>query len=199
MPSGMEALLGLARVASEVCHAEGPEEALWCITRAAPALLGDPAAAGALNAFREAAPAVTGAAVAFMRTPDARHHMITAPVNFLPEQYHELVDIGLGHPGEVARTLQPMLLRDTTLHSGFVKILQTFRAGSSMFAPLTWHGQYLGVLICANAARNTFGEADLVTHRALAALAAATWIAQGGPAWMQGLDFSALPVRSTAT
>ena len=195
----MEAMLGLARVATEVCHAEGPEDALWCITRVIPALLGDRAAAGAPNAFREAAPAVTGAAVAFMRTPDGRHHMITAPVNFRPEQYHELVDIALGHPGEVARTQQPMLLRDTTLHSGFVKILQTFRAGSTMFAPLSWHGRYLGVLICANAARNTFGERDLIAHKAFAALASAAWIAQGGPAWMETLDFPSLPVRSVGT
>lgn len=195
----MEVVLGLARVAGEVGQAEGPEDALWCITRAIPALLGDPAAAGAPNAFREAAPKVTGAAVAFMRTPDGGHHMITAPVNFLPEQYHELVDVGLGHPGEVARTGQAMLLRDTTLHAGFVKILQTFRAGSSMFAPLMWHGRYLGVLICANAARNTFGEADLVAHRAFAAIGAAAWMAQGGPAWMETLDYAALPVRSTAT
>ncbi|MBV9786209.1 MAG: GAF domain-containing protein [Acidisphaera sp.] len=195
----MEAVLGLARVAAEACQAEGPEEALWCITRAIPALLGDPAAAGYPRAFREAAPAVTGAAVAFMLTPGGRHHLITAPVNFLPEQHHELVDIGLGHPGEVARTRLPMLLRDTTLHASFVKILQTFRAGSSMFAPLLWRGDYLGVLICANAARNTFGERDLVAHRAFGALAAACWVAQGGPAWMASLDLTGLPVRSTGT
>jgi hypothetical protein len=195
-----ETVLALARLAAEMGDADGPEEALWCLTRALPALLGDPAAASRPGAFRQAEPpGVSGAAVAFMLTPDRRHHLITAAVNFLPEQHHELVDIGLGHPGAVARTRRPMLLRDTTLHPGFVKILQTFRAGSSMFAPLIWRGDYLGVLICANAARDTFGEGDLVAHQAFANLAAACWMAQGGPAWMASLDMAKLPVRDQGT
>lgn len=152
------------------------------------------------HAFREAEPpAISGAAVAFMRTPDGRHHLITAPVNFLPGQHHELVAIDLGHPAFVARTRHPLLLADTTLHAGFVKILQTFRAGSSLFAPILWKGEYLGVLICANAARGTFGEQDLVAHQAFANLAAALWMAQDGPAWLGTLDYPRLPVRDRGT
>ena len=192
-----EVALALGRVAEEATAAHGPEEALWCITRTLPALLGEPGAALRPHAFREPeSPPVGAAAVAFMRTPDGRHHLNTAPVNFAPEQHHELVAIELGHPGEVARTRRPMLLRDTALHASFVKILQSFRAGSSMFAPLLWQGEYLGVLICANAARNTFGERDLAAHRAFAALAAAAWMAHGGPAWLRSLDLSGRPVRS---
>lgn len=168
-----EALLALGRIAAEGGEADGPEEALWCITRALPALLGDPNAALRPHAFLEPEPpAMSGAAVAFMRTPDGRHHLITAPVNFLPGQHHELVDIDLGHPAFVARTRRTLLLADTTLHAGFVKILQTFRAGSSLFAPILWKGGYLGVLICANAARGTFSEHDLLAHQAFANLAA---------------------------
>jgi hypothetical protein len=195
-----ETVHAIARVAAEASEADGPEEALWCITRTIPALLGDASASSRPGAFREGSvPAVTGAAVAFMLTPDGRHHLITAPVNFLPEQHHELVDIELGHPGVVARTRRPLLLRDTSLHQSFVKILQTFRAASSMFAPLLWRGDYLGVLICANAARSTFGERDLVAHQAFAALAAAVWMAHGGQAWMASLDLAKLPVRSQGT
>ncbi len=196
----MEQMAGFARIAAEGAAAHGPEEALYAITRAIPALLGDPSAALRPNAFRENPPPLIGAAaVAFMVTADRQHHMITAPVNFAPEQYHELVDIRLGHPGEVARTRQPMLLRDTALHASFVKILQSFRAGSSMFAPILWQDEYLGVLICANAARNSFGETDLVAHRGFAALAAALWVAQGGLAWMAAQDLSKLPRRSVGS
>ncbi len=196
----LENILALSRITADACAADGPEEALWCITRNIPALLGDPAASARPGAFREAGPlTATSAAVAFMRTPNGRHHLITAPVNFLPEQHHELVDIALGHPGEIAHNHRPLLLRDTTLHSSFVKILQTFKAGSTVFAPLLWKGEYLGVLICANAARGTFGERDLMTHQAFAHIAAACWIAQGGPAWMETLDMSRFPVRSTGT
>lgn len=196
----MDIAAGFARIAAEGAAAKGPEEALYAITRALPALLGDPSAALRPNAFREDPPPKVGAAcTAFMRTADGLHHMIVAPVNFAPEQYHELVDIRLGHPGEVAHTRQPMLLRDTALHASFVKILQSFRAGSSIFAPLIWQGEYLGVLICANAARNTFGEMDLIAHRGFAALAASLWVAQGGREWMASQDLSGLPRRSVGT
>lgn len=195
-----EVLLALGRLAGEGGEADGPEEALWCITRALPALLGDPKAALRPHAFREAEPpAISGAAVAFMRTPDRRYHLVTAPVNFLPNQHHELVDIDLGHPAFVARTRRTLLLADTTLHPGFVKILQTFRAGSSLFAPILWKGDYLGVLICANAYRGTFGEQDLLAHQAFANLAAALWMAHDGPGWLASLNYAALPVRDRGT
>ncbi len=199
-PTEIENILALSRIAADACAADGPEEALWCITRNIPALLGDPAAAARPGALREPGPlTATSAAVAFMRTPDGRYHLNTAPVNFLPEQHHELVDIALGHPGEVAHSRRPLLLRDTTLHASFVKILQTFKAGATLFAPLLWKGDYLGVLICANAARGTFSERDLVIHQSFAHVAAACWIGQGGPAWMQGLDMAQFPVRTTGT
>lgn len=193
-------VLALGRLGAEANGAAGPEEALWCLTRAAPALLGDPGAALRPDAFREeAAPAVRGACAVFLRMPDGRHHLVAAPVNFPPEQYHERVAIGLGHPGKVAHTKRPLLLHDTALHQGFVKILQSFRAGSSMFAPLLWRGDYLGVMICANAARGTFGERDLVGLQALAALGSACFVAQGGMAWLAGLDLTGRPVRETAS
>jgi hypothetical protein len=192
-----EAVLAFARIGAEGVAALTPEDALWCVTRGLPTLLGDPAAALAPNAFREnPPPAIAHAAAIFLRMPDGRHHLITAPVNFPAEQHHELVDIALGHPGEVARNHHPLLLRDTALVPSFVKILQAFRAGSSMFAPLMWRGRYLGVLICANAARRTFAERDLAVQIAFANLAAALFVAQGGPQWLEGLDTSALKVRS---
>ena len=195
-----DALLALRRIAAEANAAHDPEEALWSITRALPAMLGDPDAANRPNAFRETPPPYVGSACTFfMRMPNGAHHLITAPVNFPAKQHHELVNIALGHPGEVARTRRPMLLRDTALHPTFVKILQSFRAGSSMFAPLLWRDEYLGVLICANAARGTFAERDLAALEAFANLAAAVWIAQGGPAWLASLDTSALPVRDNAS
>ena len=192
--------LAFARVAAEGAAAAGPEDALWAITRTVPAVLGNPAAALRPNAFRENPPPAVGAAAAvFLRMADGQHHLIAAPVNFAPEQHHELVAIELGHPGHVARTQQPMLLHDTALHVTFVKILQTFRAGSSMFAPLLWRGDYLGVLICAHAARGSFSEVDLTALQAFAGLGAALFMAQGGPAWLEGLDTTGRPVRRVGT
>lgn len=195
-----EAMLALGRVAAEGGMAHSPEEALWAVTRTVPALLGNPAAALRPHAFREdPPPAIGSAATVFLRMPDGLHHLIAASVNFAPGQHHELVAIGLGHPGEVARTHRAMLLHDTALHISFVKILQSFRAGSSMFAPLLWQGEYLGVLICANAARGTFAERDLTALQAFANLGAALFVAHGGPAWLGTIDTAGLPVRNTAS
>jgi hypothetical protein len=193
-----DALLALSRVAAEGAAAESPEDALWSITRTLPALLGDRSAAFAPRAFRDdPPPAATSACAVFLRMPDGRHHLISAPVNFPAEQHHELVDIALGHPGHVAATRRPMVLHDTTLHASFVKILQAFRAGSSMFTPMLWKDEYLGVIICANAARGTFGERDLAVQTAFAGLAAALFVAHGGQAWLATIDTVGLPVRRT--
>ncbi len=192
----MDVTLALGRVAAEGADAEGAEAALWCITRAASAMLGDPAAALRPGAFRDPSPpAVGSAATVFLRMPDGRHHLIAAPIGFPAVQHHELVEAHLGQPGEVARTRRPLLLRDAATNPSFFRILQSFVAGSSMLAPLLWRGEYLGALMCAQAARGSFAESDLVALQAFAGLGAALFVAQGGPAWLADLDISGSPVR----
>jgi len=181
-------LLALKRVLQEAAGAGDAEEALWTVTRTLPSLFGNGS-----GDLRSGEP--TSAAAAFMATPDGLHHLITAPVNFRPEQYHELVAIDLGHPGTVARTRRGIFLADTSHHESFVKILQTFRAGSAMQLPMLWKGDCLGVLICANAARGAFEELDFEAMEAFAALAAALWMAHAGPAWLSTIDYAKLPVR----
>ena len=182
-------LLALKRVLQEAAGAENAEQALWIVTRTLPALFGNRS-----GDHRMGEP--TSAAAAFMATPDRRHHLITAPVNFRPEQYHELVAITQGHPGVVARTRRGIFLADTSHHESFVKILQTFRAGSAMQLPMLWKGGYLGVLLCANAARGAFEELDFEAMQAFTSLAAALWMAHDGPAWLRAIDYRGLPVRT---
>ena len=188
-------LLALKRVMEEATCAENAEEALWAVTRTLPSLLGKRSVAARLGA-QQTATEPASAAAAFMATPDGQHHLITAPVNFRPEQYHELVAITQGHPGVVARTRRGIFLADTSHHESFVKILQTFRAGSAMQLPMLWRGGYLGVLICANAARGAFEEPDFEAMEAFTSLAAALWMAHDGPAWLCAIDYRGLPVRT---
>jgi len=183
-------LLAFKRILQEAAGAENAEQALWVVTRTLPSLFGNRS-----GDHRMGEP--TSAAAAFMATPDRRHHLITAPVNFRPEQYHELVAIDLGHPGIVARTRRGIFLADTSHHESFVKILQTFRAGSAMQLPMLWKGDYLGVLICANAAPGAFEELEFEVMAAFAALAATLWVAHEGPAWLCTLAYDTLPVRRT--
>jgi hypothetical protein len=65
-----------------------------------------------------------------------------------------------------------------------------------MFTPMLWQDRYLGVIICANAARCTFRERDLAVQTAFAGLASALFVAHGGPAWLETIDTTGLPVRS---
>jgi hypothetical protein len=174
--------LGLTGAAANA--AAGPEEALWTITRALPELLGDRAAhlepgnlkPGESQQF---------ACCCFVVTSDAKHNLLVAPVNFGPAQRHQKIDIALGHPGHVVKTRQPLLLANTDHHQSFVKILETFRAGSALFAPLLWREKAIGVIVCAAQARNTFSEMDLAVHVAFSHLAAAQWIAHGGSAGLK--------------
>ena len=188
-------LLALERVAGDAAIARDAEEALWCVTRTLPSLLGDAAAAGRPGALPDGA-VPASAATAFMVTPDRKHHLITAPVNFRTEQHLVLVAITLGDPCVVAATGRGIMLADTSHHESFVKILQTFRAGSAMQVPMLWKGEYLGVLICANAARGAFAEIDFRALQAFANLAAALFIAHDGPGWLRSLDYGKLSVRS---
>jgi hypothetical protein len=189
-------LAALERVAADAAIEPGPEEALWIITRTLPSLMGDPAAA-TLPGNLPGGTALASACAAFMLTPDKKHHLITAPVNFAPSQHYEKVSVTLGHPGYVAKTRRGMLLRNTSHHDSFVKILQTFRGASAMQVPMLWKNDYLGTLICASSAYNTFSEIDMRAMYAFAGLAAALWMAHAGPAWLNTLDYSCFPERAT--
>lgn len=181
------ALRAYARAGAEAGGASGPEEALWAITRTLPELLGDREAhvqAGNLK------PGETQqfACCAFVVTPDRASQILVAPVNFLPGQRHQKIAVDLGHPGHVVKTKQPMLLANTDEHRSFVKILETFRAGSAVFAPLLWKGEAIGVIVCAGQARYTMSEADLEVHVAFSHLAAAEWVAHGGFASLRRVE-----------
>ncbi len=188
-------LLAIERITGDAAIDSGPEQALWRVTRTLPSLMGDSAAAAIPGNL---APGVipASASTMFMLTPDQKHHLIVAPVNFPPEQHYEKVVITLGHPGHVASTRRGFLLRDTSHHESFVKILQTFRGASAMLVPMSWKNTYLGTLICASSVRNTFSEIDMSAMHAFAGLTAALWIGHGGPAWLKTLDYSRFPERT---
>jgi hypothetical protein len=173
------ALKALSRAGAEANAADGPEEALWCITRTLHGFLGDRDAHLTVGNLKEGEKQQF-AAGCFMVMPDRQTNILIAPVNFLPHQRHMRIPYDLGHPGHVIKTKTPMLLANTDEHRSFVKILETFRAGSPVFAPMIWKGEAIGVLICAAQARHTMSEVDLEVHVAFSHLAAAQWIAHGG-------------------
>jgi hypothetical protein len=181
-----EAIRALGRAAEEASAAAGPEEALWAITGTLPKLLGDRDSHLQPGNLKQGEKQQF-ACCCFVVTSDGKSNLLVAPVNFAPGQRHMKIDIELGHPGHVVKTRQPMLLANTDTHKSFVKILETFRAGSAVFAPLMWKGDALGVIVCAGQARNTMSEADLEVQVAFSHLAAAQWVAHQGPQYLRAL------------
>ena len=178
------AIDALARAGAEASKAAGPEEALWVITGTLPKLLGDREAHLQPGNLKEGEKQQF-ACCCFVVTPDRQSMLLIAPVNFAEGQRHTKIAIDLGHPGHVVNTKQPMLLANTDEHKSFVKILQKFRGGSAVFAPLLWQGDAIGVIVCAGQARYTMTEADLEVHVAFSHLAAAQWVAHGGAEWLK--------------
>ena len=90
------------------------------------------------------------------------------------------------------RTGEPVVLSDTYSDAMFRQILKTARMGSALYAPLLWRSDVLGVLNIAARARNTYDAGDLEAALLFAGLAAATWMAMGGPEHLAAVT-SALP------
>lgn len=178
-----DGLAMLARAGAEALDAPGPEEAIQALARGCFETLGDREAhlrPGALKPG-ERQYFVAGA---FFVTPDRRHHMLVGGLGFPPEQRRLMVPIDGGHPGWVYAHRRPLLLEDTDAHGTFRQYLKTSRMGSTIFAPITWRGEFHGQLIMAAQARRTMRAVDLAVLVAASRIAAGCWIAGGGPDWL---------------
>lgn len=168
------------RAAVEAGDAEGAIEAI--MRRAAE--LGDPAAQdrpGALDPGQRQF-FVSGG---FLITPDRKYLMLVGNTGFPAEQKRLMVPIDGGNPGWVVANRRSLVLPNTDDDRSFRQYLKTSRMGSALYAPMLWQGEILGLVLVAAQARNTLGPDDLAILDALAPLAAANWVAKGGPAWME--------------
>jgi hypothetical protein len=178
------ALAMLAEAGLAASTADGPEAAMRTLAEACRATLGDREAHRHPGALKEGERdyAVSGC---FFVTPDQRHHMLVGSVGFPPEQHRLMIPIEGGHPGRVHRARAPLLLSNTDEDTGFRQYLKTSRMGSSAYAPMLWEGRFIGQIVVAAQARWTYRAEDLAVLVAAARLAAATWMAKGGPDWLR--------------
>lgn len=121
----------------------------------------------------------------FLAAPDSASHLLVAEWGFPPEQHRLHFPLDTGHPGWVWQNQTPLILENTDEHSEFKQILRTSRMGSAMYAPMQWQGEFLGQIITAAQARNTFSPPDRDRIAAMATIAASLYIAKGGPAWLE--------------
>jgi len=170
----------MARAAQAAANAADAEAALREIVHAALRITGDGAAhlrPGALQPG-ERHFHVSGV---FMVSPDATSHLLIAEWGFPVEQHRLHYPLDTGHPGWVWKNRQALILENTDQHADFVQILKTARMGSALYAPMLWQGKFIGQLLTAAQARNTYAPPDLVRQQALAGMAAAAFMAKDGP------------------
>lgn len=123
---------------------------------------------------------------AFLVTPDQEWHMLMASLGFPPEQTRLMIPIGGGHPARVRASGLPLHLPDTEAEPGsFKQYLKTARMGSAIYAPMIWQGAFLGQIVLAGRAALSLRPADFAVMRAAAPLAAAAYVAHGGPDWLR--------------
>ena len=120
-------------------------------------------------------------------TPNRPHTLLVAEHGLPPAQHRLRIPLDLGHPGWVAQHQCPLVLANTDEAVDFRQILKTSHMGSALFGPMVWGGQMLGQVLTAAQARHTYGPIDLDIFMGFAHVAAAVYIAHGGPAWLRTL------------
>ena len=181
--------LALARLAEATRAANASpdvESALRHLTAGTQEVLGDKEAHLRPGGLRAGERQFTNSGI-FLITPDRQFNLLVAEQGFPPEQYRLRIPIDLGHPGQVVRYQRPLVLANTDESPDFRQILKTARMGSAMFGPMCWRGQMLGQLLTAAQARHTYSALDLDLFMGFAHVAAAVYIAHGGPEWLRTL------------
>jgi hypothetical protein len=123
----------------------------------------------------------------FMVSPDRTSHFLIAEWGFPPEQHRLHYPLDTGHPGWVWKNEQALILENTDDHADFKQILKSARMGSALYSPMIWRGGFIGHMICAAQARNTYRPSDLLRLRTLAAMATGLYMAKAGPAMLDRL------------
>jgi len=171
-----------------VSSAADAEQALHRIGKVAIDSLGDQMAVERPGALR---PGETDHALTafFLIAPSRRSMLLMAETGWPPEQHRLVIDIAEGRPGWVVANREALVLPNTDEDQVFTQIVTSRRMGSSMYAPLLWNDEPLGLVSIARQARGTFSAADVPALEALAGIAAAAWIAHGGPDLLRDMAF----------
>jgi hypothetical protein len=178
-----EALATLAEATRAANGAPDVESALSHLTAATQEAVGDKAAHLRPGGLKAGERQFTVSGI-FLITPDRQHTLLVAEHEVPPEQHRLRIPLDLGHPGWVVQHQRPLVRVNTDEAPDFRQILKTSRMGSALFGPMFWRGQMLGQLITAAQARNTYGSIDLDILMGVAHVAAAVYMAHGGPEWL---------------
>jgi len=182
-----EALATFAEATRAANDAPDVESALGHLTAATQEVLGDKKAHLRPDGLRAGERQFMVSGV-FLITSDRQHNLLVAAHGFPPEQHHLRIPIDLGLPGWVVQYQRPLVLANTDEDPDYQQILKTSRMGSGLLGPMFWRGRMLGQLLTAAQARHTYGPIDLDIFMCFAHVAAAVYMAHGGPEWLRTLE-----------
>jgi hypothetical protein len=181
---------GLAEASAASRKETNPEAALLIITECARLSVGDPTARERPGAVNPGDPDFVISGIFFVAP--TRDHMVLVVDNGFDVR---LARIGINdsRPGNTIRTGEPAFLANTDHDKLFRQIIPKGRVGSSLYLPMKWGGEVIGMFNCAAMARYTYAETDMRTGILFANLAAATWMALGGPRYLADVVASMPP------
>lgn len=155
-----------------------PERAVRHFTDTTRVLLGDPEALQRPDAFKPGETQFVVSGIFFVAP--SRDHMILFADNF--GQRHARISVTDSRPGHTVQTKQAAVVPNTDVDPIFRQILSSGRVGCSVYVPVMWKGEAIGMFNTAAQARYFLDETDMRVQKLFAALAAAVWMGLGGPA-----------------
>ncbi|HEY9211252.1 MAG TPA: GAF domain-containing protein [Ancylobacter sp.] len=157
-----------------------PEEGVRHFTNTTRWLLGDPDAPNQPGALKPGETQFIVSACFFIAP--SRDHMIVFADNFgLGRARISVTD---SRPGHAVQTKQAAVVPNTDEDKIFRQIIKTGRVGCSVYVPVMWQGEVIGMFNTAAQARYMFDETDMRVQKIAAALAAGVWMGLGGPAML---------------
>jgi len=181
-----QALARLAAATRAANDAPDVEGALRYLTAATGEVLGDKEAHLRPGGLRAGERQFVVSCI-FLITADRQHNLLVAEHGFPPEQHRLRIPLDFGPPGWVVQHQRPRIIANTDEAPDFRQILQTSHMGSTLYGPMVWRGQMLGQVLTAAQARHTYGPIDLDIFMSFAHVAAAVYMAHGGPEWLRTL------------
>ena len=170
----------LAETVAAISRAEDAEAALRAVGEAGLTRIGDPDAASKPGGLKPGE--VERTITAFFLILPGREKMVLLGEQGWPEEQHRMIaSTDNGRPGWVVATGKSCVCVNTDEDGLFTQILKTARMGSTIYAPLLWKGETLGLINFASQARYTYAESDLPIVETLGLMAATAWMAHGGP------------------
>lgn len=154
-----------------------PEEGVRHFTNATRGLLGDPDAPDRPGALKPGETQFVVSACFFIAP--TRDNMIVFADNFgLGRARISVTD---SRPGHAVQTKQAAVVKNTDEDKIFRQIIDTGRVGCSIYVPVMWKGEVIGMFNTASQARYIYDETDMKVQKLFAACAAAVWMGLGGP------------------